>query len=97
MTRYYFHFWCRGQAVPDHDGAELDDLASAHRHALRLIRQTIPLFSGEDEARGWYIEIANEEKRAVLTVLFPRPGTTAYATARALAAPAAKRAVDVRI
>ena len=73
MIRYYFHYWCEGRLwVPDDDGGvELADLRAAHGHALKLIRQTLVLFSDDHEARNWYIQVADDQNRTVLAVLFP--------------------------
>ena len=52
-------------------GVELADLQAAHGHALKLIRQTLVLFSDDHEARNWYIQVADDQNRTVLAVLFP--------------------------
>jgi hypothetical protein len=70
MPRYFFHFASRDEFIPDHDGVVLDDLKAAHRHAMRLVWQTIPLMRGED-LRHWFVEVADESQLVVLTVLFP--------------------------
>jgi hypothetical protein len=99
VARFYFHYWHRGSLrVPDDEGGvELSNINAAHQHALKLVQQTLPLFDSADEARGWYIEIADEEDRHVLTVLFPAKGTALYGSERALRSVPADRLVDVRI
>ena len=99
MARYRFHYWCHGSiSVPDEDGGiELADLQAAHRHALKLVRQTTPLFANAEEARGWYIEIADENDHHMMTVLFPAPGTALYGLVRALRSVPPEQIVDVRV
>jgi hypothetical protein len=70
MPRYFFHFASKQDFVPDYEGVLLADLRAAHRHAMRLIAQTIAVLAGED-LRHWTIEIADERQYVVLTVLFP--------------------------
>ena len=86
MARYYFHYWSEGRLwVPDDEGGlELADLRAAHRHALKLIRQTLRLFSDGHEARNWYIEIADDQNRAVLAVLFPSRRSVVQGVLRAI-------------
>jgi hypothetical protein len=56
MPRYYFHFASHTEFIPDYDGVVLDDLKAAHRHAMRLVWQTIPIMQGED-LRHWHVEV----------------------------------------
>src|SRR3954471_24947589 len=71
MPRYLFHFALAHDFVPDSEGVELSDIKAAHRHALRLVQQTLRFFRKGAEWRGWIIEIADVEGNRVLTVLFP--------------------------
>jgi hypothetical protein len=99
VARYYFHYWCRGSlSVPDDDaGVELPDIKAAHRHALKLVQQTLPLFSDADETRGWWIEVADERDEHVITVLFPAKGTALYGLVRSLRSVPLKQFVDVSV
>src|SRR5829696_1544288 len=65
MPRYFFHFASHTEFIPDYDGVILDDLKAAHRHAMRLIWQTIPIMQGED-LRHWHVEVADESQFVVL-------------------------------
>jgi hypothetical protein len=99
MARYYFHYWSEGRLwVPDDDGGcELADLRAAHRHALKLIRQTLHLFSNAHEARNWYIEIADDQNRPVLAVLFPSSGSALHGVLRVVSSVPADCIVDVHV
>jgi hypothetical protein len=68
--RYYFHFESRNERISDCDGAELADLQSAHRHALRIIEQAAPVIPSDDPNwRDWRIEVGSGTGDRVLTVL----------------------------
>ena len=87
---YFFHFASPEQFIPDHDGVVFPNLKAAHAHALRLIGKTQPLMRHDVSGR-WTIEIADERKFLVLTVLFPataaaQVGPVPYAV-EALASP----------
>jgi hypothetical protein len=98
VARFYFHYWHRGSlSVPDDEGGlELSSINAAHQHALKLVQQTLPLFKGTEEARGWYIQIADDQDRHILTVLFPAKGTALYGMVRSLRSVTPGRLVDVR-
>jgi hypothetical protein len=70
MPRYFFHFLSKDEFIPDYEGVVLANLNAAHRHAMRLVVQTIPALADED-LRHWKIEIADERQYVALTVLFP--------------------------
>jgi hypothetical protein len=70
MPRYLFHFACKDEFIPDYEGVVLDDLQTAHRHAMRLVWQTMPLLQAED-LRHWHVEVADESQLVLLIVLFP--------------------------
>src|SRR5215218_93698 len=99
MARYYFHYWSEGRLwVPDDDGGlELSDLRAAHRHALKLIQQTLHLFSDGHETRNWYIEIADDRSRAVLTVLFPSRRSAVHDVLRAVSSIPPEHVVDLHV
>jgi hypothetical protein len=88
MPRYFFHFVSRDDFIPDYDGVILDDLRIAHRHAMRLVSQTLPVL-GDDDPRDWKIEIADERQFVLLTVIFPlRPTFSEGGLDRVLVQPA---------
>ena len=68
--RYFFHFEIRNERISDCEGAELADLESAHRHALRIIEQAAPVILNDDPHwRDWRIEVGTETGDRILTVL----------------------------
>lgn len=71
MPRYFFHFASQRDRIPDVEGVELDSLPAAHRHALRLVRETVAMVADAEGWRGWRIEIDDAARQRVLTVLFP--------------------------
>jgi len=48
MPRYCFHFLSKDEFIPDYEGVVLANLRAAHRHAMRLVVQTIPALADED-------------------------------------------------
>lgn len=71
MPRYFFHFASQCDRIPDVDGVELESLPAAHRHALRLVRETVAMVADAEGWRGWRVEIDDAARRRALTVLFP--------------------------
>ena len=70
MARYYFHVASKEDWVVDTDGRELPDLASAHRHAVKLIQQML-LYLPDEHMNGWRLEICNALGVPEMSVLFP--------------------------
>jgi hypothetical protein len=70
MPRFYFHFATKERFVHDDQGADLEGLASAHLHALRLIVRTMR-FMAAGEPERWTVQIADDRGEVRLTVLFP--------------------------
>jgi len=70
MERYFFHFSCKEAFVSDTKGRELEDLASAHRHAMLLIHKMIAL--DDLDWKGWSVNITDAGDRSVLSILFPQ-------------------------
>jgi hypothetical protein len=69
--RFYFDFRSHdNDEILDCEGVELVDWLAAHRHAVRIIKQTVPFVP---EGRGWRIQVTNESRRHVLAVLFHAP------------------------
>lgn len=82
MQRFFFHFVSPDETVRDERGVVLPDLAGAHAHAMRLVRELIPILSEQDR-RKWRIDIGNDEQNHLITVLFPVFTTKQSAPARA--------------
>lgn len=95
MPRYLFHLVSKQRVVRDDDGAILDGLKAAHLHALRLVRETLPVL-GEDDRRQWRIEIADERQSTLLTVLFSGAAPLAARTNRGLEVVTYSRIEDAR-
>jgi hypothetical protein len=70
MERYFFHFSCKEAFVSDTKGRELEDLASAHRHAMLLIHKMTVL--DDLDWKGWSVKVTDACGRSVLSVLFPQ-------------------------
>lgn len=70
MKHFFFHFESKDGSVSDAKGREFSDLASAHRHAMLLIRKIVLL--DDIDWRGWSINVTDENNRSVLSVLFPQ-------------------------
>jgi hypothetical protein len=70
MPRFYFHFASKDRFVHDDQGADLEGLATAHLHALRLILRTLRFMDGGEPER-WTVQVADGEGHVRLTVLFP--------------------------
>ena len=64
MERYFFHFSCKEAFVSDTKGRELEDLASAHRHAMLLIHKMIVL--DDLDWKGWSVNVTDAGGRSVL-------------------------------
>ena len=79
MPKYFFNFVTRHDRIDDRRGVELDNISQAHGHALGLVRRTLETITGQ-VLRDWRIEVADGEKRIMLTVLFFAPGLGQPAT-----------------
>jgi hypothetical protein len=70
--RFYFNFLSHDNAeILDCEGVELSDWLAAHRHAVRIVKQTVPFIPEGPDWRGWRIQVTDESRRPVLSVLFP--------------------------
>ena len=70
---FYFNFISRdNDEILDCEGVDLTDSRAAHRHAVRIVKQTVP-FIPEGPDCGWRIEVTDESRRHVLSVLFRAP------------------------
>lgn len=70
MQRFFFHFVSPEETVRDERGVMLAGLAEAHVHAMRLVRELVPVLPAQDR-RKWRIEIGETGRRRSMTVLFP--------------------------
>jgi hypothetical protein len=41
--RFYFDFLSHNEEIRDCEGVELADWLTAHRHAVQIVKQTVPL------------------------------------------------------
>jgi len=71
MGRFYFHIHGGETVIPDRAGVALCDLASAHRYAVKIIRDSMFYISNEPIWHGWNVKITDESGRCLLTVLYP--------------------------
>ena len=76
--RFYFDFLSHdNEAIRDCEGVELANWLAAHRHAIRIVKQTVPFIPDGPEWRGWRIQVTDESRRQVLSVLFHAPSRSA--------------------
>src|SRR3954470_6572694 len=72
--RFYFDFLSHeNDEILDCEGVELADWLAAHRHAIRIVKQTVPFIPDGPDWRGWRIQVTDESRRQVLSVLFHAP------------------------
>ena len=69
--RFYFDFLSHNEEIRDCEGVELADWLTAHRHAVQIVKQTVPFLPKGLEWRGLRIQVRDECGRYVLSVLFP--------------------------
>jgi hypothetical protein len=70
MSRFFFHIESGDDRIFVTNGRELGDLATAHRHAMRLIQKMVLL--DDLDWRGWSINVTDASNQSVLSVLFPQ-------------------------
>jgi hypothetical protein len=76
--RFYFDFLSHdNDEIRDCEGVELANWLAAHRHAIRIVKQTVPYIPEGPDWRGWRIQVTDESRSHVLTVLFHAPSTYA--------------------
>jgi|tagenome__1003787_1003787.scaffolds.fasta_scaffold20983590_7 hypothetical protein len=76
--RFYFDFLSHDHdEILDCEGVELANWLAAHRHAVRIVKQTVPYIPEGPDWRGWRIQVTDESRRHVLTVLFHAPSRLA--------------------
>ena len=90
MPRFYFHLSAPDEAFPDTIGYEIGDLATAHARAVKLAERVLMLARSKisiADLPRWTVKVADENQRAVLTVIFPaheRPPVDRGSSARML-------------
>jgi hypothetical protein len=68
MPRYFFNSE-DGSLFCDEDGAEIPDLATARREAVRLLGESLQQGPGLMDANGWFrIEVTDEQRRRLFLV-----------------------------
>src|SRR4051794_26504394 len=76
--RFYFDFLSHdNDEIPDCEGVELADWLAAHRHAMRIVKQTVPFIPDGPDWRGWRIQGTDESRRQVFRGLFHAPSRCA--------------------
>ena len=77
--RFYFDFLSHeNDEILDCEGVELANWLAAHRYAIRIVKQTVPFIPDGPDWRGWRIQVTDESRGHVLSVLFHAPSR--YAT-----------------
>ena len=72
--RFYFDFlYHDNDEIRDCEGVELANWLAAYRHAVRIVKETVPFFPEGPDWRGWRIQVTDESRRHVLSVLFRAP------------------------
>jgi hypothetical protein len=62
--RFYFNFLPHDKnEILDFEGVELKDWLAAHRHAVRIVKQTVPFIPEGPDWRGWRIQVTDESRR----------------------------------
>ena len=69
--RFYFDFLSHNEEIRDCEGVELADWLTAHRHAVQIVKQTVPFLPEGSDWRGLRIKVRDASRRQVLSVLFP--------------------------
>jgi hypothetical protein len=74
MPRFYFHLSAPDEYFPDDVGSDVSDLADAHSRAVLLANRMTIVWRFADRApdlRRWTVNVADERRRPVFTVIFP--------------------------
>ena len=82
MPRFFFDFAREGERIADPGGVEMDSLAEAHLHAMRLIGQVLAMLEARPTVSRVVIGIRDDLHRPALTVLFPRPESQSMSEAQ---------------
>jgi hypothetical protein len=74
MPRFYFHLSAPDEDFPDNIGSDVSDLADAHSRAVLLAKRVTMFWRFADRApdlRRWTVNVTDERRRPVFTVIFP--------------------------
>jgi len=74
MPRFYCHLSAPDGFFPDRIGWDVDDLATAHKRAVRLAEHVMrisDLADHEADWRQWKAQIVEDNSQRVMTVMFP--------------------------
>jgi hypothetical protein len=74
MPRFYFNLSAPNENFPDNVGSDVSDLAEAHSRAVLLTKRVTMFSRFADRAadlRRWTVNVTDERRRPVFTVLFP--------------------------
>jgi hypothetical protein len=74
MPRFYFHLSAPNEDFPDTVGTDVSDLAEAHSRAVLLAKRVTMFSRFADRApdlRRWTVNVTDEKRRLVFTVIFP--------------------------
>jgi hypothetical protein len=74
MPRFYFHLSAPDEDFPDNIGSDVSDLADAHSRAVLLAKRVTIFSRFADRApdlRRWTVNVTDEKRRPVFTVIFP--------------------------
>jgi hypothetical protein len=74
MPRFYFHLSAPNEDFPDNIGSDVSDLADAHSRAVLLAKRVTMFLRFADRAadlRRWTVNVTDERRRPVFTVIFP--------------------------
>ena len=70
MPRYYFHARSSDHCVPDHEGVELDDVATARAAALFAAVDALDDMDDLKQHLDWKFEITDDAGQTILTIPF---------------------------
>ena len=70
MPRYYFHARSSHHCVPDHEGVELDDVATARAAALFAAVDALDDMDDLKHQLDWKFEITDDAGQIILTIPF---------------------------
>ena len=74
MPRFYFHLSTPDEDFPDNIGNDVSDVAEAHSRAVVLANRVTMFSRFADRAadlRRWTVNVTDERRRPVFTVIFP--------------------------
>jgi hypothetical protein len=75
MARFYLNLSTPNEYFKDNVGYDVNDTAAAHSAAVRLasrVETFVPFFLNRAlDFRGWTVEVTDEKRRRVVTVMFP--------------------------